>query len=233
MRGCAVRAREHPAYAMALAPRMRAGSTAGLSLTAGVPSRTCSEGYSLSAPGTVGYEVRHDRGGNPHCRAVRPGSFSGTLLRGDPRGACRRGDQGQTSRQAPWSRWRATGQWSSSSVAAHVRHPAAGLSLPAWFHGAGLVIERFQADATAIRSFAVADQLMGLCAAVERLATEVARAWREEQRRQAGCGTFAAAMTGFMIVGSLRHPDPAGPAVFDRPVLDLRSLDSTPPSGEN
>lgn len=118
-------------------------------------------------------------------------------------------------------------------IAAHVRHPDAGLSLPAWFHGAGLVIERFQADATAVRSFAIADRLMGLGGAVERLATEAARAWRETQRHQAGRGTFAAAMTGFMIVGSVPHADSAGSDSSGALALDSGALDSTHTYGEN
>jgi SAM-dependent methyltransferase len=95
----------------------------------------------------------------------------------------------------------ATARAVARDIAARIPHPAAGLCLPDWFDGAGLVIERFQADATAIRSFAIADQLLGLGAAAERLATVAARTWRREQRRQARRGTFAAAMTGFTLVG--------------------------------
>jgi ubiquinone/menaquinone biosynthesis C-methylase UbiE len=107
----------------------------------------------------------------------------------------------------------------AGDIAAHIRHPAAGLCLPDWFHRAGLVIERFQGDATAIRSFAIADQLLGVGAAVERLATVAARTWRREQRRQARRGRFAAAMIGFTIVGRAPSGGEAGPS---QRVTDVR-----------
>jgi hypothetical protein len=44
---------------------------------------------------------------------------------------------------------------------------------------------------------------LSLSAAVERLATAKAHAWREEQRRHGLRGTFAASLTGFMIVASV------------------------------
>jgi ubiquinone/menaquinone biosynthesis C-methylase UbiE len=96
-----------------------------------------------------------------------------------------------------------------NDIAGQIRHPAAGRSLPAWFHCAGLVIERFEAGAIATRSFALADQLTRLSAAVERLATAAAYAWREQQRHQDIYGTFAASMTGFIIVGSVPGELPA------------------------
>jgi len=88
-----------------------------------------------------------------------------------------------------------------SEVAASLRHPTAGRSLPAWFHSAGLIIERFEGHAVVIRRLALAEQLMRLGAAVERMATAAARAWRDELRGQEARGTFAASITGFMIVG--------------------------------
>jgi hypothetical protein len=50
---------------------------------------------------------------------------------------------------------------------------------------------------------------MSLSAAVERLATAAAYAWREQQRHDDICGTFAASMTGFVIVGSVPRELPA------------------------
>ena len=87
-----------------------------------------------------------------------------------------------------------------SDIAAHIRHPGAGRSLPDWCHSARLIIERFEAHATVIRGFALADKLMRLGAAVDRLATAAAEAWREEQRRRDVRGTFVACITSFMIV---------------------------------
>ena len=66
---------------------------------------------------------------------------------------------------------------------------------PGWFHSAGLAIGRFEADAIAVRSFALADQLMRLGAAVDRLGAVAAHAWRDEPRRQDARGTFAASIT--------------------------------------
>jgi SAM-dependent methyltransferase len=121
----------------------------------------------------------------------------------------------------------------AGDVAAHIRHAGAGILLPAWFDAAGLVMERFQAEATVFRSFAIADELMGLGAAVDRLATEAARAWREELRRQARRGTFAAAITGFMMVGSVPEAQVAGSEVCHAPAADPEPLDSVLPCGEN
>jgi ubiquinone/menaquinone biosynthesis C-methylase UbiE len=96
-----------------------------------------------------------------------------------------------------------------SDIAGQIRHPAAGRSLPAWFHRAGLVIERFEAAPIATRSFALADQLLRLSAAVERLATAATYAWSRAQRHQDPYGTFVASMTGFIIVGSVPSELPA------------------------
>ncbi|MBV9336617.1 MAG: methyltransferase domain-containing protein [Solirubrobacterales bacterium] len=93
-------------------------------------------------------------------------------------------------------------------IAAQIRHPAAGRFLPAWCDSARLVIERFEAHAIVLRSFALADQLLRLGAAVDRLATSAAEAWREEQRHQDVRGTFAASITSFMIVASAPGEQP-------------------------
>jgi hypothetical protein len=74
---------------------------------------------------------------------------------------------------------------------------------------------------------------MGLGAAVERLATEAARAWREELRHQAPRGTFAAAITGFMMVGSVRDTQFAGSEVCHASAADPGTLDSARRCGEN
>jgi hypothetical protein len=70
-------------------------------------------------------------------------------------------------------------------------------------------------------------------AAVERLATEAARAWREELRGKARRGTFAAAITGFMMVGSVPEAQFAGSEVCHAPAADPEPLDSVLLCGEN
>ena len=155
------------------------------------------------------------------ARTVRPGGRI-VALEADWRTLVFSGEDADTARLV------------ACDVAAHIRHPAAGLSLPAWFHAAGLVVERFGADATVTRSFAIADQLMGLGEAVERLATQAARAWRVEQRRLARRGMFAATITGLTIVGSVPHARAVGTEDLGstgKPALEV--LDSALSCGEN
>lgn len=89
-----------------------------------------------------------------------------------------------------------------SEVAAHIRNATAGRLLTAWFASAGLVLDRIEAVAVPIRSFQIAEQVLLLGDAVERLNTPAVRAWCDDLRRQDADGTFFAAMTGFVVLGA-------------------------------
>lgn len=88
-------------------------------------------------------------------------------------------------------------------IASQIRNSTAGRMLPAWFASAGLTLERIEAVAVPIRSFQIAEQLLMLGEAAERLAMPAVRAWRDELRRQDLAGTFMAGMTGFLAVGTV------------------------------
>jgi hypothetical protein len=89
----------------------------------------------------------------------------------------------------------------AADVVAHSRHPAAGTQLPSWFAAAGLLTEDAGAEVVHTRSFAVAEQLLTLAAAIERLDDAVVRQWTAAARAESEAGTFLAAVTGFWAVG--------------------------------
>lgn len=89
----------------------------------------------------------------------------------------------------------------AAEVAAHTRHPAAGTQLPSWFAAAGLLVEDAGAAVVHTRSFAVAEQILMLGAAIDHLGDAAVRQWTAAARADSQAGTFLAAVTGFWAVG--------------------------------
>jgi SAM-dependent methyltransferase len=92
----------------------------------------------------------------------------------------------------------------AADVVVHSRHPAAGSQLPSWFAAAGLLVEDAGGEVVHTRSFAVAEQLLTLGAAIERLGDAVVRQWAAAARAESDAGTFLAAVTGFWAVGRVQ-----------------------------
>jgi SAM-dependent methyltransferase len=89
-------------------------------------------------------------------------------------------------------------------VVAHARHPAAGTQLPSWFAAADLLIEDAGAAVLYTRSFAVAQQIFNLGAAIDRLNDAAVRQWAAAARAESQAATFLAAVTGFWAVGKVQ-----------------------------
>jgi ubiquinone/menaquinone biosynthesis C-methylase UbiE len=87
-------------------------------------------------------------------------------------------------------------------IAAHTRNSTAGRLLPAWYAAAGLVLDRLEATTIPVRSFRIAEQVMHIGEAIDRLDTPAVHAWRDDLCRQDAEGTFFAAMTGFIAAGA-------------------------------
>jgi SAM-dependent methyltransferase len=81
---------------------------------------------------------------------------------------------------------------------ASVRHPSVGRTLARNFVDAGIVLDRVDAQAVAIRDAKAARRLFLLDTAVEQVGTEAARRWIAEIDEQTARGAFCAALTGFV-----------------------------------
>ena len=92
----------------------------------------------------------------------------------------------------------------AADVVAHTRHPAAGTQLLSWLAAAGLLIQDAGAEVVHTRSFAVAEHILGLGAAIEHLGNASVRQWTAAAQAESEAGTFLAAVTGFWAVGSVR-----------------------------
>jgi SAM-dependent methyltransferase len=86
---------------------------------------------------------------------------------------------------------------------ASVRHPSVGRTLARRFVDAGIVPDRVEAVAVVIRDAAAARGLFLLNSAVERVGTEAARRWIADIDEQTARGAFCAALTAFVIVGTV------------------------------
>lgn len=97
-----------------------------------------------------------------------------------------------------------TSQRLAGDVTAHTRHPAAGTQLASWFAAAGLLVEDAGATVVHTRSFAVAEQILMLGAAIDRPGDAAVRQWTAAARAESHTGTFLAAVTGFWAVGRVQ-----------------------------
>ena len=85
-----------------------------------------------------------------------------------------------------------------------VRHPSVGRTLARHFVDTGIVPDRVDAQAVAIRDAKAARRLFLLDSAVERVGTEAASRWIAEIDEQTVRGAFCAALTCFLVVGTVR-----------------------------
>ncbi|HEX5926816.1 MAG TPA: methyltransferase domain-containing protein [Baekduia sp.] len=88
---------------------------------------------------------------------------------------------------------------------ASVPHPRVGRTLARYFVDAGIVPARVDAMAVVIRDAKSARALFLLDRAVERVRTDAARRWLADIDEQAADGAFCAALTGFVVVGTVRR----------------------------
>jgi ubiquinone/menaquinone biosynthesis C-methylase UbiE len=86
---------------------------------------------------------------------------------------------------------------------ATIRNPAVGRAIAGYFIDAGIAIESMEAVAMAIPDGTAATLFFPLQGAVERVGTEAARSWLDDLHEQTARGAFCAALTGFVIVGTV------------------------------
>ena len=87
---------------------------------------------------------------------------------------------------------------------AGIRHPSVGRTLARYFVDAGIVPDRVDALAVAICDATAARRLFLLDSAVERVGTQAARRWIVEIDEQTARGAFCAAVTAFVVAGTVR-----------------------------